>query len=53
MPPTSASAREYVLWRRWLTAAALLLGGAVLAVAFLGYRQPELLLEFVNLRYCG
>lgn len=36
----------------------LLWGGAALlialaALAFVGYRQPEFLLEFVNLRYCG
>lgn len=26
---------------------------ALAALAFVGYRQPELLLEFANLRYCG
>ncbi len=26
---------------------------ALAALAFLGYRQPELLLDYVNLRYCG
>jgi hypothetical protein len=40
-------------WRRyrWLV---LLAGGvAVATLAFIGYGQPELLLEAVNLRYCG
>lgn len=27
--------------------------GLVLAVAFIAYGQPELLLEQMNLRYCG
>jgi hypothetical protein len=35
----------------------MLLGAIVLAalvvLAFVGYRQPELLLDYVNLRYCG
>jgi hypothetical protein len=26
---------------------------ALLALAFFGYRQPGLLLDYVNLRYCG
>lgn len=30
-----------------------LVGGAVLAGVFLAYGQPELLLEQLNLRYCG
>jgi hypothetical protein len=38
-----------MLWKT-LGLAALL---AVAALAFVGYRQPELLLDFVNLRYCG
>lgn len=41
---------------RWRIAGWLLLGivlGAVLVGAFLAYGQPELLLEQMNLRYCG
>ena len=33
----------------WLWTTALL----VLAAAFAGYLQPGLLLDFLNLRYCG
>ena len=29
------------------------LAAALLALAFVGYLQPELLLDYVNLRYCG
>lgn len=29
------------------------LAAALLVVLFLAYRQPALLLDFVNLRYCG
>jgi hypothetical protein len=25
----------------------------LVALAFVGYSQPELLLDYVNLRYCG
>lgn len=32
---------------------ALALGIAAVAAAFVGYGQPELLLDAVNLRYCG
>lgn len=39
--------------RRLLQSAGLLLLGAILALAFVAYRQPDLLLEAVNLRYCG
>ena len=35
--------------RRCFAALALLL----LAILFLAYQQPELLLDWVNLRYCG
>jgi hypothetical protein len=30
-----------------------ILGGLLLAALFLAYGQPELLLEQLNLRYCG
>ncbi|HUW37642.1 MAG TPA: hypothetical protein VMV91_09935 [Rhodocyclaceae bacterium] len=36
------------VWRVWLWATVLL----VLAAAFVGYLQPGLLADFVNLRYC-
>jgi len=40
-------------WRifGWLMLGGLF--GAILAAAFLAYGQPELLLEQLNLRYCG
>ena len=37
-------------WAKFLLIAALL---ALLVVAYLGYAQPGLLLDFANLRYCG
>jgi hypothetical protein len=39
--------------RKALIAFGLILVGAVLALAFVGYRQPDLLLETINVRYCG
>jgi hypothetical protein len=39
--------------RKAMIAAGLVLLGAVLALAFVGYRQPDLLLETINVRYCG
>lgn len=42
--------------RAWRMLGWLLLGvalGAALVAAFLAYGQPELLLEQLNLRYCG
>lgn len=38
------------VWAKLVLSAALL---ALLAVAYLGYSQPGLLLDFANLRYCG
>lgn len=39
---------------RWfLTGMAAALAILVLVVLFLAYQQPELLLDWVNLRYCG
>jgi len=35
---------------RWVAA---LLGMAIALTAFTAYQQPELLLNFLNLRYCG
>lgn len=35
----------------WLVLGSLI--GVILAAAFLAYGQPELLLEQMNLRYCG
>ena len=31
----------------------VILLAALLALAFVGYLQPEMLLDYVNLRYCG
>lgn len=39
--------------RRVLIAGGLVLLGAVLAIGFIAYRQPDLLLETINVRYCG
>jgi hypothetical protein len=39
--------------KRVLQSIGLLLLGAVLALAFVAYQQPDLLLDAVNLRYCG
>ncbi len=42
--------------QRWRILGWLMLGvlvGTILAAAFLAYGQPELLLEQLNLRYCG
>lgn len=42
--------------RGWRVVGWVLLGvllGAALVAAFLAYGQPELLLEQLNLRYCG
>lgn len=40
-------------WRflGWIVLGVLI--GAILAAAFFAYGQPELLLEQLNLRYCG
>jgi hypothetical protein len=41
-------------WRRRLVVGAIfLLLSMLAALAFVGYQQPELLLDYVNLRYCG
>lgn len=45
-PPSGASARI-----AWLVAGAAL--ALLAAVAFGAYRQPELLLNILGLRYCG
>jgi len=37
----------------WLWVMLGIAGGLVLAALFLAYGQPELLLEQLNLRYCG
>lgn len=40
--------------RYWFLAGmAVAVAVTLLAVLFLTYRQPALLLDFVNLRYCG
>lgn len=49
-------APERVVWRGWRILGWMLLGGLIclsLVAAFLAYGQPELLLEQLNLRYCG
>ena len=47
------AARSRHIWRilGWLLLGIAL--GVVLVAAFLAYGQPELLLEQLNLRYCG
>jgi hypothetical protein len=47
---------ERVVRRGWRILGWMLLGGLIclsLVAAFLAYGQPELLLEQLNLRYCG
>lgn len=39
--------------KRALQALGLVFLGVVLALAFVAYRQPDLLLETINVRYCG
>ena len=39
--------------KRVATAIGLVLLGAALALGFVAYQQPELLLQTTNLRYCG
>jgi uncharacterized protein involved in outer membrane biogenesis len=41
------------LRRVLLITAATLLAVAVLALAFLAYQQPEMLIDFTNLVFCG
>lgn len=44
------------VWRGWRIIGWMVFGGilgAALVAAFLAYGQPELLLEQLNLRYCG
>ena len=39
---------------RWfLTGVAVTLAIVLLALIFMAYQQPELLLDWANLRYCG
>lgn len=47
LPPAGAGARR-LWWAIGLFAAAL-----ITALAFAAYRQPELLLNLMGLRYCG
>ncbi|HEX8986914.1 MAG TPA: hypothetical protein VF816_03055 [Rhodocyclaceae bacterium] len=46
---TAGAARRKLAWR----VVGLILLLVLAALAFVGYRQPELLLDYVNLRYCG
>lgn len=39
--------------RRWLLIVAGALLAALVGLAFVGYSQPELLMEAINLRYCS
>ncbi len=41
------------LLRGFLLGLAAALAALVLAAAFIAYQKPELLLDWVNLRYCG
>ncbi len=49
LPPIAGHERALRLWR----AAALALAALVAALAFAAYTQPELLLNYTGLRYCG
>jgi hypothetical protein len=50
-PRPAAIRREMLTKIAW--AAAWLIAGVILTLLFLAYRQPGLLIDFVNLRYCG
>ncbi len=39
--------------RRWLWMAAAAAGAMIVTLTFFAYGQPGLLLEFMNLRFCG
>jgi len=45
--------REAAAWRCPAIWGATLLAAAVVTLAFGAYRQPELLLNLLGLRYCG
>ena len=51
--PDSPSLPRRVWSRRALWIVALLAAAIVTALAFGAYRQPELLLNLMGLRYCG
>lgn len=51
--PGSSSLPRRVWSRRALWIVALLAAAIVTALAFGAYRQPELLLNLMGLRYCG
>lgn len=40
-------------WRGFIAGAALAVAAAILTLIFVAYQQPDLLLQLVNLRYCG
>ena len=40
-------------WRWFLTGVGVALAVLLLAVIFMAYQRPELLLDWANLRYCG
>ena len=53
---TEKTVPERTRWRGWRILGWMLLGGMIglaLVAAFLAYGQPELLMEQLNLRYCG
>ena len=40
-------------WRWFLGGIALALAVVLLSLIFIAYQQPELLLDWTNVRYCG
>lgn len=53
---TEKKTADRAVWSGWRIFGWMLLGGLIglsLVAAFLAYGQPELLLEQLNLRYCG
>ncbi len=40
-------------WRWFLTGVAAALAVLLLALIFMAYQMPELLLDWANIRYCG
>lgn len=40
-------------WRWFLAGVGVVLALSVLALLFMAYQMPEMLLDWANLRYCG
>lgn len=51
--PAAGGNRMKPQWRWFAGGVLITLGMIVLAMIFLAYQAPELLLDWANLRYCG